>query len=368
MSWVIKKKDIPYISLGAKFLSCGGGGDPKTTEYLLLSVMNDNDTIVVKTANELLNEWIVPIAMVGSPVLYSEDIPAANEVLETIQLYESVVEIQTDAVISIEIGGINALTPLLVALYKNIPVIDGDGMGRAFPKLGMTTFAYSGDSLFPIAAISGQEKLVATEFSILEEKFNSFILHNKGYCHAACFGMTGYQMKAAMIPGTLKLARNIGEALSIGTLQQKEKSLRNILMNSLFGKMKITFAGRISFVKRWFENKVLVGSCQLTGHFTFFGQKAEIIFQNEFLCCSVNEDSPFTTPDLIVLLRYDNGMPISVSDIREGVLVLVLIVPAPSMLKTKEILREVSPNGFGIPIDYSQIKQEGGAALDEGWG
>ena len=39
------------------------------------------------------------------------------------------------AIFPAEIGGMNALGPLTVAARLNIPVIDCDGMGRAFPKL-----------------------------------------------------------------------------------------------------------------------------------------------------------------------------------------------------------------------------------------
>lgn len=36
---------------------------------------------------------------------------------------------------SAEIGGLNAVEPLCVAALMDLPVIDCDGMGRAFPEL-----------------------------------------------------------------------------------------------------------------------------------------------------------------------------------------------------------------------------------------
>merc|ERR1719285_1121975 len=41
------------------------------------------------------------------------------------------------ALMSGEIGGMNAIEPLLVSADLGIPVIDSDGMGRAFPELQM---------------------------------------------------------------------------------------------------------------------------------------------------------------------------------------------------------------------------------------
>ncbi len=85
----------------------------KQFEYLLLSVMKDSDMIVVKTMVEMMKEWVVPVAMVGSAVLSDEDLPSGTELSQTLQLYETVTKKNTDAVISIEIGGINGLIPLL---------------------------------------------------------------------------------------------------------------------------------------------------------------------------------------------------------------------------------------------------------------
>ena len=39
------------------------------------------------------------------------------------------------AVMSAEIGGMNALEPLVVSARTGLPVVDCDGMGRAFPEL-----------------------------------------------------------------------------------------------------------------------------------------------------------------------------------------------------------------------------------------
>ena len=44
------------------------------------------------------------------------------------------------ALISAEIGGSNSIEPILTAAYAGLPVVDGDGMGRAFPEMQMSTF------------------------------------------------------------------------------------------------------------------------------------------------------------------------------------------------------------------------------------
>lgn len=365
MGWIITKKDIPYISLGAKFLACGGGGDTKTVEYLFLSIMDDSDLIVVKTAVEIEHEWIVPVAMVGSTVLFNEDLPTGAEPAQTLKLYEAETKKNADAVISMEIGGINALIPLLIALDRNLPVIDGDAMGRAFPKLEMTTFFNSNISVFPLAANSNEETLIARNQEEFAEVFDSFIFNRKGFGNIACFGMTGSQAKSIMLPGTLKLARNIGKALTSGSVNEKLALLQSIFSNSIYGELQVGFVGRIGTIERWFEDKILVGSCHITGQLSFSDKNAELYFQNEFLSVKVTGNGSSATPDLIILLNYETGMPVSVSDIREGLFVLVLTIPASSIFYTKELYKLVGPKGFGIPNSFYASGERLGGLPDE---
>ena len=51
----------------------------------------------------------------------------------------------------IECGGINSTMPLVVAARTGLPVVDADGMGRAFPELQMETFAVYGVPGTPMA-------------------------------------------------------------------------------------------------------------------------------------------------------------------------------------------------------------------------
>ena len=44
----------------------------------------------------------------------------------------------------IECGGINSTIPLVVGAMTGLPVVDADGMGRAFPELQMETFSVLG--------------------------------------------------------------------------------------------------------------------------------------------------------------------------------------------------------------------------------
>lgn len=81
----------------------------------------------------------------------NEKLPAGTEGLHALRTLERHLGRNADATIPMECGGINSTMPLVVAAQGRIPVIDADGMGRAFPELQMETFGVYGVSGYPLA-------------------------------------------------------------------------------------------------------------------------------------------------------------------------------------------------------------------------
>ena len=69
---------------------------------------------------------------------------------------EEAAGVKMSALISAEIGGANAMAPIIAAAMAGLPVVDGDGMGRAFPEVQMTTFFIYGAQ--PALAAIADEK------------------------------------------------------------------------------------------------------------------------------------------------------------------------------------------------------------------
>ena len=72
--------------------------------------------------------------------------PKIVRLLRALRAQEEYCGRKVDALISSEIGGGNALEPIITAAAAGLPVVDGDGMGRAFPEMQMTTISiYTGN-------------------------------------------------------------------------------------------------------------------------------------------------------------------------------------------------------------------------------
>ncbi len=73
-------------------------------------------------------------------------------------MYSSFPQSKATALFSPEIGGSNGIEPLVLAGQLDLPVVDADGMGRAFPELQMYTPAIYG--LDPTPAVLVDERVI----------------------------------------------------------------------------------------------------------------------------------------------------------------------------------------------------------------
>ena len=89
--------------------------------------------------------------MLGAPTIMLEKGLAGEEVDLAIRRLEAHLGEPADYLMPLEIGGINSLVPIMAAARLGLPLIDADGMGRAFPELQMTTFNAHGVSTTPLA-------------------------------------------------------------------------------------------------------------------------------------------------------------------------------------------------------------------------
>lgn len=81
----------------------------------------------------------------------------------------------------------------------------------------------------------------------------------------------------------------------------------------------------------------------------FNGTCIIVDFQNEYLIAKKQASSELlaSTPDLITLIETDTGEPIQTSELKYGIRVSVLVLPAHPLMKTEKALMYVGPKAFG---------------------
>ena len=138
----LTEPDIEALAIGAAILGTGGGGNPYIGKLRCLQELRRGKPVALIGLDELADDaFVMPVGGIGAPVVGIEKLEEGNEGLRALRALESFCGRKATALISAEIGGGNAMEPIITAAAAGIAVVDGDGMGRAFPEMQMTTFS-----------------------------------------------------------------------------------------------------------------------------------------------------------------------------------------------------------------------------------
>jgi DUF917 family protein len=84
----------------------------------------------------------------------------------------------SSALMCFEIGGLNAFEPLLVGALLDVPVLDADGMGRAFPELQMYVPTIFGHAASPAVLTDEKGLTICIENCDDPKKLENVFRHN----------------------------------------------------------------------------------------------------------------------------------------------------------------------------------------------
>jgi DUF917 family protein len=283
----------------------------------------------------------------GAPTIGIEKIRRGDESLVALRALEAHAGRKAEYLISGEIGGSNALAPMIVAAHTGLPVIDGDGMGRAFPELQQNTFSIYGVRCTPAAIADAKHNVVIfgnlTDTVTLERYARAVTVQMGGSSGYAFPLMTGRQVKDVAVRRTITLSLRVGRAASRARHDHEDPA--GAILAHTGG--DILFRGKVTDVDRRFVAGFNRGRLKLDALGPGLGTALEIGLQNEFLIARRDGEVAAVVPDLICLVELATGWPVTTEIVRYGSRVAVLRVPAPELLRTPEALRTVGPGAFG---------------------
>ena len=352
----IKKKDLDAIALGSTILGTGGGGDPYVGKLLSKKAIEKYGDVSLITTEELDDDaLIVAIAAFGAPMILIEKLFSGQEFLNAFEMMEKYLNRKIDALIPIEAGGINGVIPFGIAAEKQIPLIDADGMGRAFPRLEMVTFTLHGISASPItqADEKGNKNIYDTIDNVWGETLvGATAIQMGGSCALGCYPMTGKQVKKAAVKGVITLAQNLGNAV-LNATSKGESPVESLIKAASAIEL---FKGKIKKVSLKIDGRWNKGTCEITGLDRYKGSHLSLDFQNEFLMAKKDGIPVAITPDLIVLIDAENALPITAETISYGTRVIVLGMKADNQWRTPEGVALGGPQKFGYKETYVPIE------------
>jgi uncharacterized protein len=359
----LTEQDIPSLACGARYLGSGGGGDSKLLELLVLRAVREEGPVTLMSPIAIGDrEWVIPAAILGSPTIFNEKLITGTEIPTAIRMLEKEKGISASALMGLEIGGMEAMVPVLAAALLKLPLLDCDGMGRAFPELHMTTFHAFGIQSSPLMLMNdrGFCSMISEDSNKKVESVARLkVMEMGGWAAIAGYPMQGMAVKEVAIHHTFSLAIRLGEAVKAAqdNIDKIVGALVRTFENSIYGRPSKLIEGKLVDLQRNLVGGLLSGTLIVEGTGFFVGEQVEVLFKNEYLFAKKGEQALAMVPDLICVLDADTGIPITIEELENHRKVWIVAIPSPSLLKDSKMLEIVGPRSFGLNKEYSPMEQ-----------
>ncbi len=355
----LTEKDIQAIEIGAGILGTGGGGNPYYGKLHAIAEMRRGAKVRLMSLGELDDDaLVISVGNIGAPAVSMEKICEGNEIVRAVRAIEEEVGRKVDAIIAVEIGGANGIRPAAIAEIMDLPLVDGDGMGRAFPEMQMTTFSIYGHCSMPAAMSDAHGNTVIFKHLVselwLERLARSCVVQMGAGAGMVEAPMSGKFVKQYAVPGTVTQARNLGLAV----MEANKANLNPIEQICRQENGQVLFEGKIVDLERKMVAGFTRGNLRLEGIANFSNEQASVDIQNENLIFRINGEVKCSVPDLIIILDIETGHAITTEVLRYGQKVAVLGIPCHPLLRSSRALEVVGPKAFGYPdVSYQPFEQ-----------
>lgn len=356
--WTLTESDIDRIAIGVGILGTGGGGSPYLQMLIAKQMLREGKRIRMIRPRDLTDDaQIIGLGSIGAPTVSIEKMEEGHEGVRVLKAIEAHTGRRIDAVLGDEVGGGNGIYPMITAARLDLPVVDADGMGRAFPEVQMTSFFAYGQATQP-AALSDADgnTLVITQARTPE------MLEKLMRTATVAMGCTACMTTAPMTGEFVRrygIAHTTSQAWTLGDAVLRARAAKTDPIASILAEAGGTFLmkGKVTDISRRIAGGFVRGVLTIAGLDDDAGRTMTIDIQNEYLVATEGDRRLTMVPDLICIVDSETGRPIGTEEQRYGLRVAVLALPAPPILRTEPALRLMGPRAFGYDFDFVPLGQ-----------
>jgi DUF917 family protein len=348
--------DIESIAIGAWILGTGGGGSPYLALLNLRKLYAGGTVVSLMDPAELADDdRVAVVSNMGAPLVGQERLTDPDTIARAVTMMEEILGQRFRAIMSLEIGGGNALQPFLAAALLDRPVVDADCMGRAFPEAQMTSFAIHDLRMYPLTLVDVRNNAVvvarAESWKWMERLSRTACVAVGSIASTCKAPRTGKEVKECGILHSTTKALRIGQ-----TVREARRAHRDPIEAVVLSEHGLViFRGKVSDVNRRTTEGFLRGTANLDGLEADRGRSFSLAFQNEFAVGWLDGQPRVMTPDLICLLDTVSGDAIGTETLRYGQRATVIALSAPPILTTPKGLEHVGPRAFGYDLDFRSV-------------
>jgi len=343
---------IEPLARGCAVLGTGGGGDTAAVELMVRRAIEVHGPVPVVGRDDLVDGLVMPCGGIGSPLVSFEKLEGGDEGLRLRDEVERTFGTRVVALMASEIGGSNGLMPVVWAAQTGLPVLDADGMGRAFPEVQMVTMELAG--VDPSPAVLTDERgnvavLRASDGRMLERLERAVCVEMGGVASGADYVMTTAQASTAVIHGSVSKALRIGR-----TLADADDPVA--ALGSELGAVPL-IAGSLTDVERRAGDGFARGTATIEGLGPDAGRTVRIEIQNENLVAREGAHVLASVPDLITLLDAETIEAVPTERLRYGQRVMAVGIPCDPVWRTDRGLEVAGPRAFGYDLDFVPVER-----------
>lgn len=344
----LNPNDVGSFLSGLAILGTGGGGSVAFGRAIIENDFSRGRTYRVVPPDSVPDDaLVVSGGIMGSTKVLDKFAPEEIvrrwedkfEPLLALRVMEEFLGRQVDFLVPFELGGLNTPVILSLGARAGIPVVDGDGLGRAAPETQMTSFAGHGISIVPMPLVDWQGNVIIVREAadpFFPDEVGRFVISQAGGIGANIhYPMLGSVLRKAIVPHTLSLALKLGQ--QVNSLTNPEHIVQ-VLAEALHG--RLAFCGNTRNITEIETLGFLTQTAVIEGVKEYRGSLLEVVIKNEFMMASEDGKPVCIFPDLVMMVN-EGGKAVMSSELQEGELVWVIFAPCHPRLREAAL----SPEG-----------------------
>jgi DUF917 family protein len=341
------------LARGCAILGAGGGGDTYYTLLQALQASQDFGPATLVDLDELPDDaLIMPCGGIGSTLVSLEKFENGDEGERLREYLEYLSGRRVAALMASEIGGGNGILPIAWAARMGLPIVDADGMGRAFPEVPQVTMQLAGISPSPAVVTDERGNLIVFRTISgpwMERLERAAVDEFGGNASSTEFSLTVAEARGGTVRNSVSKAIRIGKSLAAATGDPVAALIAELSAFQLV-------SGKISDVERHTLRGFTRGTVVVEGLGDDAGRLVRLELQNENLVALERGQPLASVPDLITVLDSQTADAIATETIRYGQRVTVIAFACDPVWRTEPGLALTGPRAFGYDLDYRPVE------------
>lgn len=311
---------LPAFARGCAVLGSGGGGPVTIARAAALQALEDHGPVSVVQPAELDPACLVmPVGTAGSSAVMSERIAGTEEPVHLRDKIEQLFAAPVGALMASEIGGANGPLAVAWAARLGLPLVDADGMSRAFPGMDQTVMQLRGISPTPAVVCDERGRTIVIDHvtgTWLERLVRASLEAFGGQVATSEYILRGHQVATCTALGSITRAIQLGTTLPDPLITGKVADATDAILVEGLG----SDTGRLV--------RIEAGS--------------------EFLAVLEDGRPLACVPDVIAMIDTRTGEVVRAEQVRYGLRVSLLRLACDPVWHTPEGLRLAGPAAFGL--------------------